>query len=291
MTCDPRKPRTGDAPGVPDAPGAPGATNPLATCGRVHSIETFGTVDGPGTRLVIFMQGCPLRCAYCHNPDSWEFGRAGEGDHGGAGSDLTVAQVLDAFERNRPFYRRGGITVTGGEPLAQAEFVGALFEKAHAAGAGRIHTCLDSSGAAFEPGHPERVARVLDNTDLVLLDIKHSDPEGHARLCGVGPERPLAFGDELCRRGIPVVIRHVVVPGITDTPEELAGVGRIVARWRNVVGLDVLPYHTMGVAKYEALGIPYRLAGVEPMDPALAAGLRRQILVARAEEIRRRAGA
>ena len=273
---------------MPDSSGTSAAEDPLTTCGRVHSVETFGTVDGPGTRLVIFMQGCPLRCAYCHNPDSWEFGRAGEGSDGGPGADMTVAQVLEAFERNRPFYRRGGITVTGGEPLAQAEFVGALFEAAHAAGAGRIHTCLDSSGAAFGVAHPERMARVLDNTDLVLLDIKHSDPEGHRELCGAGPERPLALGDELCRRGIPVIIRHVVVPGITDSPEELAGVGRIMARWKNVVGLDVLPYHTMGVAKYEALGIPYRLAGVKPMDPASVPALRRQILAARADEIRRR---
>lgn len=273
------------------APGMPAPSDPLETRGRIHSVETFGTVDGPGTRLVIFMQGCPLRCAYCHNPDSWEFGRAGEGGDGGPGFDMTVVQVLEAFERNRSFYRKGGITVTGGEPLTQAEFVGALFEAAHAAGAGRIHTCLDSSGAAFEPGHPERVARALDNTDLVLLDIKHSDPDGHARLCGIGPERPLAFGDELCRRGTPVIIRHVVVPGVTDSPEELAGVGRIIARWKNVIGLDVLPYHTMGVAKYDALGIPYRLAGVEPMDSARAVELRRRILVARAEEIKRRAGA
>ena len=122
-------------------------------------------------------------------------------------------------------------TATGGEPLAQPEFIGALFEAAHNDPQGRIHTCLDSSGVAFNPETPEKFERVLDNTDLVLLDIKHSDPKGHISLCEVGLERPLAFGDELNRRGIKVLIRHVVVPGITDSPEELAGVGRIIAHW------------------------------------------------------------
>jgi pyruvate formate lyase activating enzyme len=191
------------------------------------------------------------------------------------------------FERNRAFYRHGGITVTGGEPLAQPGFVGALFEAAHSSPAGRVHTCLDTSGAAWDPERPDRFERLLANTDLVLLDIKHSDAEGHRDLCGRGPERPLAFGDELARRRIPTVIRHVVVPGITDDPDELAGVGRIMARWDNVVGLDVLPYHTMGEAKYEALGIPYRLAGVEPMDPGRVPSIRKRIMEARAAALGR----
>ena len=259
---------------------APGS-DPLAICGRVHSVETFGTVDGPGTRLVVFLQGCPMRCAFCHNPDTWEFGRAGSGDAGGPGRDMSVAEVLETFERNRPFYRTGGITLTGGEPLAQPDFVGALFEAAHASPAGRIHTCLDTSGATFDPARPERFERALANTDLALLDIKHSDPAGHVELCGMGGERTLALADELCRRRIPVIVRHVVVPGITDSREELEGVGRLIARWDNVVGLDVLPYHTMGVAKYERLGIPYPLAGVEPMDASRARELRATILAAR----------
>ena len=122
---------------------------------------------------------------------------------------------------------------------------------------------------------------------MVLLDIKHSDPKGHHALCEVGPERPLAFGNELARRKIPVLIRHVVVPGYTDSPAELAGVGRIIAHWSNVIGLDVLPYHTMGTKKYEELGIPYRLSGVPAMDPKRIPEIRKQILIARALERKR----
>lgn len=252
--------------------------DPLTLCGRVHSIETFGTVDGPGTRLVVFMQGCPMRCAYCHNPDTWKFG---------IGHEKSVADVLKLYNRNRPFYRKGGITATGGEPLAQPEFVGALFEAAHGDPKGRIHTCLDSSGISYDPDHPKTFEQLLNNTDLVLLDIKHSDPKGHRMLCEVGPERPLAFGNELARRDIPVIIRHVVVPGYTDSPEELAGVGHIIASWDNVIGLDVLPYHTMGAKKYEELGIPYRLSGAPAMDPKRIPEIRKQILIARALERKR----
>ena len=262
----------------------------LATIGRIHSIETFGTVDGPGTRLVVFCQGCPMRCLYCHNPDTWEIAapNAPGGDEVGAcpGTRISVAEVLETFERNRPFYRHGGITATGGEPLAQPAFIAALFSAAHAAPAGRIHTCLDTSGITFDPAHPDNVGAVLDNTDMVLLDIKHSDPAGHKKLTSHEQARPLAFGDELARRRIPVVIRHVVVPGITDTDEELAGVGRIIARWSNVVGLDVLPYHTMGEKKYQELGIEYPLEGLPAMDAKRVPELRAKIMAARAEAIR-----
>ena len=264
----------------------PPVWDPLAVRGRVHSVETFGTVDGPGTRLVVFCQGCPMRCAYCHNPDTWEIVPAEAPEDGlpGArpGRSASVGEVLETFERNRPFYRRGGITVSGGEPLMQPSFVAALFEAAHGAAAGRIHTCLDTSGIAFDPARPERVGEVLDRTDLVLLDIKHADPEGHLALTGQRQERILAFGDELARRGIKTIVRHVAVPGITDSPEELAGVGRIIARWPNVVGLDVLPYHTMAVEKYERLGIDYPLAGVEPMPACRVPELRAQVVAARA---------
>ena len=270
------------------------AMGPLAVRGRVHSVETFGTVDGPGTRLVVFCQGCPMRCAYCHNPDTWEVVPADvpEGEQPGAraGHAVSVGEVLETFERNRPFYRRGGITVSGGEPLMQPHFVGTLFAAAHAALGGRIHTCLDTSGIAFDPDAPERTGEVLDHTDLVLLDIKHADAAGHLRLTGQRQERIFAFGDELARRGIKTIVRHVAVPGITDAPDELAGVGRIIARWPNVVGLDVLPYHTMAVAKYERLGIDYLLAGVEAMPPARVPELRQQVVAARSAELARLRG-
>lgn len=244
-----------------------------AVTGRAHSVETMGTVDGPGTRLVVFCQGCPMRCAYCHNPDSWD---------PTAGAPMTAGEVLDLFERNRPFYRRGGITLTGGEPLLQPEFAAAVFELAHRDPAGRVHTCLDTSGIVFDPDRPERTDPVLDHCDLVLLDVKHAFEEGHRALTGRSARNPRALGDELARRGIPTVIRHVVVPGITDGPEELEALGRLIARWDNVVGLDLLPYHTMGVAKYRALGVDYPLDGVEAMDKGRIPQLRRTVLAARA---------
>lgn len=255
----------------------------LEVVGRLHSIESFGTVDGPGTRLVVFCQGCPMRCQYCHNPDTWEFCRA---DRTGPGTDVTVAEVLERFERNRPFYRKGGITVTGGEPMAQPDFVAALFRAAHAAPAGRIHTCLDTSAATYSAAGAGRFSELLDATDMVLLDIKTSDPALHERLCGMPASHALELGEELARRRIPTLIRHVVVPGLTDSEEEVAGVGRIIGDWDNVVGLDLLPYHTLGRAKYERLGIPYPLEGVKAMEPARARELRKVALLARA---RRRA--
>lgn len=248
--------------------------------GRIHSVETMGTVDGPGIRFVVFTQGCPMRCLFCHNPDTWQAGP-------GAGALVSIERLVDEFESNRAFYRTGGITVSGGEPLLQPEFVADLFAAMHARLAGRVHTCLDSCGYAFDPAHPARVGRVLDHTDLVLLDIKHADPAGHRELTGRDPARILAFGDELARRGIKTVIRHVVVPGYTDTVEECEALGRLIAPWRNVVGLEMLPYHTMGVSKYERLGIAYPLAGVEPMDkgrmPELRAAVVRGMRAARAE--------
>lgn len=249
--------------------------------GRIHSIESMGTVDGPGVRFVVFTQGCPMRCAYCHNPDTWAVGA-------NVGTDVTVETILREFESNRPFYRTGGITVTGGEPLLQPEFVGDLFAAMHANPNGRVHTCLDSCGYAFNPKKLERFEKVLSETDLVLLDIKHSDPEGHKKLTGREPERILAFGDELARRGIKVVIRHVIVPGITDTEEECEALGRIIAPWHNVVGLELLPYHTMGIVKYERLGIEYPLKDTPTMDkkriPALREAVMRGLRSGRAAE-------
>lgn len=237
--------------------------------GRIHSIESMGTVDGPGIRFVVFTQGCPMRCAYCHNPDTWAVN---------AGSMVSVEKLLEEFESNRQFYKSGGITVTGGEPLLQPKFLADLFRAAHEAPRGRIHTCLDSCGYAYDERHPERFDAALSETDMVLLDIKHSGPAGHRELTGCDSQRIIAFGDELARRGIKTVIRHVIVPGITDTEEECEALGRLIAPWRNVVGLELLPYHTMGIVKYEKLGIPYKLEGVPQMDKARIPALREAVL-------------
>ena len=237
--------------------------------GRIHSVESMGTVDGPGIRFVVFVQGCPMRCAYCHNPDTWSVK---------GGTMVSVERLCREFESNRQFYKTGGITVSGGEPLLQPDFLADLFRAMHAAPRGRVHTCLDSCGYAFTPEHPERFDAVLSETDMVLLDIKHSDPQGHRKLTGCDPARILAFGDELARRKIKVIIRHVIVPGITDSAEECEALGRLIAPWHNVVGLELLPYHTMGIVKYEQLGIPYRLEGVPQMDKARLPELRAAVI-------------
>lgn len=237
--------------------------------GRVHSIESFGTVDGPGVRLVVFMQGCPMRCQYCHNPDTWKIG---------GGTEMTVDQIMEQYEKNRSFYQRGGITVTGGDPLVQIEFVTELFQAAKDQG---IHTCLDTSGATFQPKSESRMElfdRLLAVTDLVMLDIKHIDPIGHEKLTG----RPLApildFARYLDAMGVPIWIRHVVVPGITYEQGELYRLGLFLATLSNVKALDVLPYHDMGKPKYEKLGIDYVLKDVPPLKNEEALAARKIIL-------------
>lgn len=276
--------------------------------GRIHSIETFGTVDGPGIRLVVFLQGCPLRCLYCHNPDTWK--QSG-------GTELTVKQILELYEKNRNFYSRGGITATGGEPLLQMEFVTELFEEA--AGRG-IHTCLDTSGITFPVGgdgvsvpaagaradagsfrtamwgkadtmvsgqeNPgadyssrlQQFDRLTAVTDLVMLDIKHIDPEGHKKLTGQSLDPVLAFARYLEEREVPVWIRHVVAPGITQDPEQLYRLGCFIGSLRNVTALDVLPYHDMGKAKYRELGMKYALENTLPLSQEEARDARKIIL-------------
>lgn len=225
--------------------------------GRIHSLESFGTVDGPGTRYVVFVQGCPMRCKYCHNPDTWEMN---------AGTPMEPDYILEQYERNKAFYTGGGITVTGGEPLMQLDFLIELFTKAKAKG---IHTCIDTSGIAFNPKSPEQMAKfdaLMPLTDLVMLDIKHIDPEKHFELCKQHNDNILAFAAYLNEKGVDMWIRHVVVPGITDDEEYLYKLGYFIGQFKNLKALDVLPYHTMGVSKYEKLGIDYPLKGVPPMD-------------------------
>lgn len=240
-----------------------------ACSGNIHSVETFGTVDGPGVRFVVFMQGCPMRCAYCHNPDTWK---------AGGGRKADVEQLVAEFERNREFYRNGGITVSGGEPLLQPGFVGELFSAMHRAPEGRVHTCLDTSGFGWRADKAERFETLLNECDLVLLDIKHADAEEHRRLTGCDLAPVLAFGDELARRSIPTVIRHVAVPDITDSVDECERLGCLIAPWRNVVGVEILPYHTMGVGKYADLGIEYPLDGVPGLDSGRIPLLRQAVL-------------
>lgn len=237
--------------------------------GRVHSIESFGTVDGPGIRMVIFLSGCPMRCLYCHNPDTWD---------PRGGTPTMVGELLDQFEHARHFYKRGGITVSGGEPLVQIGFVTELFEEAKKRG---IHTCLDTSGITFRPDSPCILAsfdRLMAVTDLVMLDIKHIDPAEHKKLCSQPQAPVMAFAAYLEAKKIPVWIRHVVVPGITDKEEYLYRLGRYLGTLKNIKALDVLPYHDMGKAKYKKLGIPYALEDVKPLPQSEAAKARAVIL-------------
>ena len=237
----------------------------------LHSTESFGTVDGPGVRFVIFLQGCPMRCKYCHNPDTWEM-------H--AGERRSAESLIEEYEHNRAFYTNGGITVSGGEPLAQVDFLLELFRLAKEK---EIHTCLDTSGATYRPGDSEynrKLDALMELTDLVMLDIKHTDPATHRDLTGMDNEGILAFAAYLEEKQIPVWIRHVTVPGVTDDPEALTRLGAFIGTLDNVKALDVLPYHVMGKVKYKELGIPYPLEGVEPATKEQAARARQIILEA-----------
>ncbi|MBQ6893662.1 MAG: pyruvate formate lyase-activating protein [Clostridia bacterium] len=231
--------------------------------GYIHSVESFGTVDGPGIRFVVFFSGCPLRCKYCHNPDTWDMSR---------GTKMSADELIEQYLRNKAFYNSGGITVTGGEPLMQIDFLTELFKLAKNHG---IHTCIDTSGATYrgDDGYRGKLDTLMQYTDLVMLDIKHIDSDLHNALCGMGNEGVLEFAKYLDEKQIPTWIRHVVVSGITDDEEQLKKLGRFIATLKNVKALDVLPYHTMGVAKYKELGIEYPLKGLEPLtvDAAKAA--------------------
>lgn len=224
--------------------------------GYIHSTESFGTVDGPGIRFVIFMQGCPMRCQYCHNPDTWEIG---------LGTEITADKLITQYKKNRSFYKSGGITVTGGEPLLQIDFVTELFIKAKSE---NIHTCIDTSGITFNhnQAYIEKLKLLLKYTDLVMLDIKHIDNEKHRKLTGHTNENILQFALFLEKNKIPVWIRHIVVEGITDNREDLIRLGEFIGKLSNLKALDVLPYHTMGVHKYKELGIPYPLDGLPSLS-------------------------
>lgn len=229
--------------------------------GRIHSLESFGTVDGPGTRFVVFVQGCPMRCAYCHNPDTWAMT---------GGTIMEASEIIEQYERNKPFYQNGGgLTVTGGEPLMQIDFLIELFTLCKEKG---IHTCIDTSGIAYKPTNTEYNAKLdhlMTMTDLVMLDIKHIDPEKHKELTKQPNDGILAFAAYLNEKKVDMWIRHVVVPGITDDEESLYKLGYFIGQFTNLKALDVLPYHDMAKKKYKELNIDYVLKDVKPMDKNL----------------------
>ncbi len=216
--------------------------------GRIHSIETMGTVDGPGIRYVIFMQGCPLRCIFCHNRDAWD---------PKAGKEITVDELIEDIEKYMFFLESsgGGVTATGGEPVLQAEFVTELFSRVKAMG---LNTAMDTSGFI----DIEKVKELLEVTDLVLLSIKHVVEEKHRKITGVGTRKIMDFLNHLRDIGKPVWIRYVIIPGYTDDPEDLERLAVMLKDYDNIKLLEILPYHDMGAYKWEELGYDYPLKGV-----------------------------
>lgn len=229
------------------------AMPPLDDTAYIHSVETCGAADGPGIRFVAYLQGCPLQCRYCHNPDARAVRR---------GETRTAASLFAEILHYKPYYDAsgGGVTLSGGEPLLQPGFVQSLFEKCHEHG---INTALDTAGHIAI----DAVEGALAHTDLVLLDLKSYDPETHRNVTGVYPDRIHAFARHLAEREMPVWVRFVLVPGLTDAPENIRGVAATAAMLGNVRRVDVLPFHKMGEYKWAQLGLDYTLSATPPPDP------------------------
>lgn len=223
--------------------------------GYIHSLESFGSVDGPGVRYVIFVTGCAMRCQFCHNPDTWDMS---------TGEKYTTDQLLQKAIKYRPYWgSEGGITVSGGEPLMQIDFLTELFRKAKEKG---IHTTLDTSGNPFTKKEPffSKFQELMKYTDLVMLDIKHIDDEQHKILTGQSNKNILEMAQYLSETGKSMWIRHVLVPERNDKDEYLQRLAEFIGTLKTVEKVEVLPYHTLGVFKWKELGIPYQLEGIDP---------------------------
>lgn len=224
----------------------------------VHSLESFGSADGPGVRYVIFLSGCHMRCQFCHNPDTWDLR---------AGREYTVSELIQTALRYRSYWgSEGGITVSGGEPLLQIDFLLELFSEAKKKD---IHTTLDTSGNPFTREEPffSKWKELMEVTDLVMLDIKHIDEEGHRILTGQSGENIKEMARLMSDLGQPMWIRHVLVPERNDKDEYLHALAAFIRELRTVERVEVLPYHTLGVFKWENLGVPYPLEGIDPPSP------------------------
>ncbi|MBU3160949.1 pyruvate formate lyase-activating protein [Clostridium frigoris] len=220
--------------------------------GKIHSIETMGLVDGPGIRVVVFFQGCKLRCAYCHNPDTWQLN---------GGTEMTPSEIVQKIIRFKPYFNRsgGGVTFSGGDPLLQPDFLLECLKLCKQSG---IHTALDTAG--FGDGNYDEI---LKYTDLVLLDIKQTTGKGYIALTGKDTTDVNIFLESLRKSKSRVWVRHVVVPGITDSEEHITKLAKIIKEEvPNLDKVELLSYHVLGVSKYEELSIPYKLKGVEAMD-------------------------
>ncbi len=226
--------------------------------GYIHSTESFGSVDGPGVRFIIFFAGCSMRCKFCHNPDTWDMMK---------GVKMTSDELLEKALRYRPYWKDvGGITVSGGEPLLQLDFLLELFTKAKEKG---INTCIDTAGIPFtrEAAWFEKFSTFMSVTDLLLVDVKHIDEDAHVALTGKTGKNIIDMLSYLSEIEKPVWIRHVLVPGITDNDEYLTKTRDFIRTLRNVRRVDVLPYHTLGAMKYQMMGLKYPLEGVDAPTP------------------------
>ena len=221
---------------------------------KIHSIETFGTVDGPGIRFVVFMQGCQMRCLYCHNPDTWQVG---------AGKDMSVEDLVSQIKKYKNYFgNNGGVTVSGGEPLMQIDFVTQLFKRLKQE---NIHTCIDTSGVLFNTNEQTlaKFDELIKYTDLVLLDIKHIDDKQHKMLTGHSNKNTLEFTKYLDNKGISMWIRYVLVPTINSDEQSLTKLKSFINTLKKVDNIEILPYHTLGIKKYTELGIDYKLKNIE----------------------------
>ena len=248
--------------------------------GKIHSFESMGLVDGPGIRFVVFMQGCDLRCRFCHNPDTWQKSTDDvssvdckvmqKHDLEGAGNVASVdcegnvtlmepSDLVKKIARFRPYFGAdGGVTFSGGEPLLQPEFLAETMKLLHKAG---INTCLDTAGVGLR-----LYDEILKYTDLILYDVKEVKPGDYKALTGLSPNRTDEFIEAVRKTHVPMWVRHVVVPGLTDSDEHMQELAAKIRTLPNVIKVELLPYHVLGVSKYEVLGFPYSLEGVPPMD-------------------------
>ncbi|MPL95250.1 Pyruvate formate-lyase 1-activating enzyme [bioreactor metagenome] len=227
--------------------------------GRIHSIESMGLVDGPGIRVVVFFQGCKLRCLYCHNPDTWS-------DNGG--TEYTAEELVKRIKRFKSYFTTsgGGVTFSGGDPLRQPEFLLEVLKECKSEG---IHTCLDTSGVGFGD-----YDEILKYTDLVLYDVKHLSEEGYEEITGFKIEETNKFLEACKKVGTKLWIRQVVIPGKTDSEEYMEGLKTFINNLENVEKVELLPYHLLGVNKYETMGIQYRLDGVPAMNKDICKSLK-----------------
>ena len=223
--------------------------------GHIHSTESFGAADGPGVRFIVFMQGCRMRCRYCHNPDTWKMD---------GGDEVTADEILKRALRFKPYWGKdGGITISGGEPLLQIDFVIELFKKAKDLG---INTCIDTAGNPFTKEEPffSKFEELMKYTDLLLLDLKEINPARHKDLTGFDNSNIIEMAKYLSEINKPVWIRHVLVPEHSDFDEDLDALGDFIDTLSNVDRVEILPYHTLGKFKWENLGIPYTLENISP---------------------------